>query len=263
VYKRQIEEHIFTDEIRIWSSTPAVPVLPGDTIMGRLAAMENATGAVAQANSDAVWDEALSGHTTPGTAGQILQSCCQGQTGANQLDITIQDTGATPIQGAQVDVYDGGNTTFLSRSHTDINGETAFALDDGTYNLRLWATGYSFTTPVFITITTDMSVTYNGISGIVINPPSTPDLCVIYGYINDAAGQPIGGACVTATPTTPQSVDGAQTADNVIHILTREDGYFEMELVRGAEVRFEVEHTGYSEIKVVPDSPSQDLTTWV
>lgn len=258
-----VEEHIFTDEITIWAGTPAVPVVPGDTVMGRLAAMELASGAVAQANADAAWDEPLAGHLTPGTTGHALASCTTGHVGAWQIDVTIEDLLANAIQGAQVDVYDAGNTQFLARFHTDINGETALALDAGTYNLRIWATGYSFTVPEVLVVTADDSVTYQGTSGIVITPPSAPDLCVIYGYVNDAAGQPIGGACVSATPTLPQVMGDAQAGNRAIHVATREDGYFELELVRSSEVRFQIEDTDYNEVKTVPDAASQLFTTWL
>jgi hypothetical protein len=258
-----IEEHIFTDEIRIWDSTPAVPVLPGDTVMGRLADMENPTGAVDQAIADAVWDEMLLGHTTPGSAGAALQACTAGFVGARQIDVTVEDQVSAPIQGAQVDIYDAANTTFLARFHTDINGEVSLALDDGTYNLRIWATGYSFTVPEVLVVTADDSVTYQGTSGIVITPPSAPDLCVIYGYVNDAGGQPIGGACVAAVPTLPQAVSGSQMGRRSIHVTTQEDGYFELELVRTSEVRFRIEDTDVDEVKTVPDAASQEWTTWV
>jgi hypothetical protein len=257
-----IEQHIFTDEVTIWTGTPVVPVVPGDTVMGRLAAMELPSGAVAQANADANWDEPLAGHTTPGTAGYALAQCTAGLTGAHQIDVTIEDTNSNKIQGAQVDVYDAGNTQFLARFHTDINGLTALALDAGTYNLRIWATGYSFTVPEVLVVTGNASVTYQGTSGIVITPPSAPDLCVIYGYVNDGAGQPIGGACVSAIPTLPQELGNAQAGDRAIHTTTREDGYFELELVRTSEVRFTIENTEYDEIKTVPDAASQLFTTW-
>ena len=96
----------------------------------------------------------------------------------------------------------------------------------------------------------------------MITPPSAPDLCVVYGYVNDSAGQPIAAACVSADPELPQVVSGAQTGDRTIHVQTRENGYFEIELVRGSTVRFQIEGTEYDEVKVVPDAASQDITTW-
>ena len=93
-------------------------------------------------------------------------------------------------------------------------------------------------------------------------PPNTPDPCVIYGYVYDGANQPVGGACVSATPTLPQAFGNAQVGEQAIHTVTREDGYFELQLVRTSEVRVQIESTDYDEIKVVPDAANQDFTTW-
>lgn len=231
-----------------------------DTIVSLLGDMESPTGDVALANAEAIWDTILAPFTTAGSAGKTLASCCQVFAGARQIEITIEDTGGSPIQGAQIDLYDATNTVFLTRIWTDIAGEVNIALDDGTYNLRIWATGYSFTVPESLVVTADASVTYQGATGPTF--PSSPDLCVIYGYVVDGGGAPIGGACVTAEPTTPQAPGGSQAVEYPIHVLTRQDGYFEMELLREMEVRFQIEDTGYDELKTVPDAASQFLGTW-
>lgn len=243
-------------DINIHLGTPAGI----DTVVSLLTDMESATGDVALANAEAVWDTILAPFTTAGSAGKTLASCCQVFAGARQIEITIEDTGGAPIQGAQIDLYDATNTNFLTRVWTDIAGEVTLALDDGSYNLRIWATGYSFTVPEPLVVTADASVTYQGTTGPTF--PSSPDLCVIYGYVVDGGGAPIGGACVTAEPTTPQAPGGSQTVEYPIHVLTRQDGYFEMELLRNMEVRFAIEDTGYDEIKTVPDAASQFLGTW-
>jgi hypothetical protein len=243
-------------DINIHLGTPAGI----DTVVSLLGDMESPTGDVALANAEAVWETILAPFTTAGSAGKTLASCCQVFAGARQIEITIEDTGSVPIQGAQIDLYDATNTNFLTRVWTDIAGEVTLALDDGSYNLRIWATGYSFTVPEPLVVTADASVTYQGTTGPTF--PSSPDLCVIYGYVVDGGGAPIGGACVTAEPTTPQAPGGSQTVEYPIHVLTRQDGYFEMELLRDLEVRFQIEDTGYDEIKTVPDAASQFLGTW-
>lgn len=257
-----VEEHRFSDEIRIWASTPAVPVVGGDTVMGRLAAMESSTGAVALANADATWDEQLSGHTTAGSAGKALADIAAGRTGARQIDITVEDQLAAPIQGVQIDIYDAANTVFLARYHTDINGEVSLALDDGTYYLRFWRSGYSFTTPQALVVTADATPTYQGTSLITVTTPSAPNLCVVFGYVYDAAGVPVAGSCVSATAIVPQAVGGAQSGERVVHTATDTLGYFEIELVRTSQVRFKIEGTDVDSTKTVPDAASQDFTTW-
>ena len=258
-----LEQHIVSDELFIPQASPAVPVLPGDTVMGRLAAMEDSTGAVATANADAVWDEPLVDHQLPGSTGEALGGCCAaGNVGAYQIDITVNDDGGAPIQGCQVDCYDAANTNHLFRTFTDINGQVSVALDAGDYNFRLFASGFSFTVPEPLTVAADAPVTWVGTSLTSLITPSAPDLCVIFGTIRDAMGEPIAGACVEAYAVTPQTLSGIQKGDQVVTTSTDANGWFQLELVRNLVVQFTIEGTAFDFERTVPDLPSQDVTTW-
>jgi len=261
-----IEEHVVSDELFIPSSSPAVPVIPGDTVMGRLAAMEDPLGDVAQANADAVWDEALGAHLLPGSTGEALAQLAAGQVGARQIDITVEDGGSNPIQGATVDVFDITNTVHLFRTYTDTLGQVSVALDDGTYNVRLFASGYAFTVPEVLTVTADAAVTYAGTALGTIIPPTNPDHCIIYGAVDNAAGTPIPGACVEAFADTPQVVAGFQKSERVASTLTDVDGNFQLELVQLTEVRFVITdpdgETVLEILRTVPAQPTQDLASW-
>jgi hypothetical protein len=262
-----IEEHIFSNEIFIPSSSPAPPPVIGETVMGKLKDMEDPTKPVALANADAVWDEPLNDHLLPGSTGEALKQIVLGQIGARQIDIQVEDTGPAPIQGAQIDLYDITNTIFLGvRLYSDINGKTSLAIDDGNYNFRVFASGYSFTVPIPIAVTADIleptPFTIVGTPGFVITPPSAPDLCVIYGTLRDAGGKAIQGACIQAFATTPQVVAGTQKGNPIASVTTDVTGFFELELVRNTEVNIVVEKAGLDIIRTVPDAASQDLTTW-
>lgn len=257
-----VEEHFISDEIYVPVASPAVPVIPGDTVLGRLSAMESSTGVVASANSDAVWDEVLSQHLTPGTTGAALAACSSAHVGAYQIDITVEDNLANPIQGCQVDIYDASNSNFITRVHTDVNGQANVALDASAYSVRLFATGYAFTVPEALVVTADASITFSGTSFINITPPSAPDLCVIFGTVRNAAGRNLSGVCVEAYATTPQVVAGTQKGEKIASVRTDANGYFELELVRGTEVNFEIEDTDFDKVLTVPDQASQDVTTW-
>ena len=257
-----VEQHIVTDELFIPAASPAVPILPGDTVMGRLAAMEDPDGAVAEANADAVWDETLADHLLPGTTGEALAACSAGHVGAHQIDITVKDDGGAPIQGCQVDVYDAANVNHIFRVWTDVNGEVSIALDADNYNVRLFASGFAFTVPEPLAVTGDAAVEFVGTSLTSLVTPSAPDLCVIFGTIRDALGRPISGACVEAYAYTPQTVSGIQKGDRVGTTVTDANGWFQIELVRNAVVQFTIEGTAFDFERTVPDLPSQDVTTW-
>jgi len=262
-----VEEHVFSNELYIPASSPAVPVIPGDTVMGRLADMENATSPVALANADAVWDETLSDHLLPGSTGEALSLVTASFVGARQIDMLVEDTGSIVIQGAQVDLYDQANTTYLGlRKYSDINGKLSIALDDGNFNLRVFASGYSFTTPIPLAVTADVlepnPFVIQGTPGFSITPPSAPDLCVIYGTLRNAGGVAIAGACIQVYAVTPQVVSGVQKGSKIARTTTNVNGYFEIELVRTAEVNIEIEDADIDVERTVPDAASQDFTTW-
>jgi len=254
------EEHIVTDEIIIPASVPAVPVVPGDTVMGRLAAMEDPTTAVPLAMSDAVWDEPLNQHLSSGSTGEALAACTAGTTGSRTVTITIETTGSVPIPGAQIDLYLNGN--FLLRGFTNAAGQLVLALDDNSYTVNIFASGFSFTVPEILLVSGDTNITYQGTGLATITPPSSPNLCVVYGTLRDAAGNPHDGICVEVYGVVPQVVSGIQLTERIASTWTDANGFFELELEREARVAVKAEEASIDSIKDVPDAPSQDLATW-
>lgn len=255
-----VEMHLVSDEVYVPASSPAIPILPGDTVMGRLAAMENPLGDVAQANADAVWDETLADHLTPGSTGAALNAGSCGGVGAYQIDISVEDdTSGDPLPGAQIDVY-RSDDTFLFRVWTDINGERSIGLDAGAYKLLVYANGYTFTVPININVTANAPLLVQGTS--VIPPPAGPELCVIFGTVRNAAGDPIVNACVEAFAIVPQVVGGVQYSEKVASVNTDVNGQFTMPLRRETTVRFVIESTGVDEVRTVPDADTQDIATW-
>lgn len=222
--------------------------------------------ALAQTDADAVgaavWDALLADHDTAATFGAAINNCCATAAGASQVTITVEDTGSNPVQGAQVDIFDSTNTTFLSRHFTDINGDVVIAIDDGTYKVRLWASGYAFTVPETLTVSGDGSVTYQGQSFLSPTPPTTPAHCVIYGQVLDVGGNPIVGAEVEAYAVTPQVGGGYIIGPLIVDTITDSSGYFELELLRNIEVNFKIDDADVDVIKTVPDAPAQWYTTW-
>lgn len=183
--------------------------------------------------------------------------------GARQITIHVQDGAALDIPDVEVSIFNDTNTVFLTRGTTDSNGDFVTGLDDASYNVRLVKAGFTFTVPEPFTVTADATFTFTG-AGVVIIPPSAPNLCVIFGTLVNAAGEDLVGACVQAFAVVdpPQVVAGLQMADPIAEVLTDQDGFFQIELVRNSEVRFVIEEAGFDQIKTVPDLASQDLTTW-
>jgi len=212
--------------------------------------------------ADTVWDEPLASHLIAGSTGEALNNHGSVLSGSKQITLQIRGPLAVPLQGAQIDLYDATNTFFLGRVFTPVSGNVNVALDPGTYSVRLFKSGYSFTVPEVLVVTVDASVTYVGASTVVIVPPSAPNLCAIYGTIRDAAGISIANAHVKAYSVTPQTVGTVQEGDVVACTVTDANGFFRLELERKVEVSFTIETTGLDVIRTVPDLPSQDVATW-
>lgn len=186
-------------------------------------------------------------------------------TGARQITVTVEDQLSVGVPDAIVDIYDAANTVFITRARTNPSGDVVIALDDATYSVRLHKAGFTFTVPETLVVTADASVTFSGVA-FVAPAPSAPNLCVIFGNVDNAAGVPIAGACVEAFAEVEQSVGGFQKSERVASTLTDVDGAFQIELVRTASVRFKItdpdDNVVFEQIKVVPDLASQDLATW-
>lgn len=255
------EIHISTDELFIPSSNPIVPIL-GDTVVGRLEAMEDPTKAVALANADAVWDEPLADHLSVGSTGEALSKCAALLAGSRQVTIHVQDNTTAPVVTAQVDIFDATNTTFIGRVFTNGGGDAVVALNDATYQLRIFASGFTFTVPETIVVVADATFIISGTIQTNIFVPSAPNLCVIFGTLVDASGKDLVGAEVKAFSPNAQAVGGLQLADPLAEATTDQDGFFQIELVRLATVQFTIEKADLDFVREVPDLASQDLTTW-
>jgi hypothetical protein len=186
-----------------------------------------------------------------------------GGTGSNVVTVTVQTAAPLPISGVQVDVYDATNTVFISRQTTDVSGQVTFALDVGTYRVRLFKSGYSFTVPETLVVATDPdSDTYEGTNLITVSAPSAPNLCVVYGVLRDVGGNVHAGSCVEFTSVTPQVVSGAQHSNRLQSVVTDAAGYFEIELERTSVVHVVSEDADIDTELTVPDAASQDFTAW-
>lgn len=101
--------------------------------------------------ADQVWDEAMSGHATAGSAGATLTTAASHSTGAGAITwpytITSSTTGL-PI--ADVDVWvttDLAGSNVIASGRTNASGIATFYLDAGTVYVWRQKTGYTFTNP--------------------------------------------------------------------------------------------------------------------
>ncbi len=117
------------------------------------------TPPTAAAVADAVWDETQSGHTTAGTFGKYIDAQISAienpaGSGSTSCTITVQDAGASPLDGAAVWVSTdaAGSNVIAGTQYTNASGQATFLLDDGSYYAWKQLSGYNFTNPEPFTV---------------------------------------------------------------------------------------------------------------
>lgn len=159
---------------------------------------------------------------------------------------TVQDGDTNAIAGATVMVRDTSGRPIVGRNTTDINGEVVFLLDDGSYSVYVYAGGYAFSNPFSLTVTGDGAATYTGTGdgSFSITPPDSPDVCRVYGFFLDLAGDPIAGVKVSAELTSRSAYVAAATYGTLLaktsaHAVSDADGYWYLDLIPNANLGVE------------------------
>lgn len=122
-----------------------------------------------------------------------LLSHLQDQSGPGDRTVSItlldQDTNA-PISGAWVSVYNSARTFKVAAAFTNSSGVAEVSLYDGNYKVVPSKIGdYTFGVES-LTVSGDTTATYYG-DPFAPSTPSTPGLCVVYGWEYDPSGDAV------------------------------------------------------------------------
>jgi hypothetical protein len=174
-----------------------------------------------------------------------------------------------PVPWASVSIYDETATALICSGSTDTSGRLVVvdgappgvALDDGTYTIKIYKPGYNFAIQA-ITVSEDESFAITGTT-FAPSAPSSPELCVIYGWVRKADGQPATGAKIQAFPLLPSADGGYHISGETVEAIIGTDGKFEIELQKKIRVIFKIPTSKFSVTKTVPDANSQRSDTWV
>jgi hypothetical protein len=236
-------------------------VLPANVYDSLVAGTDNLdVSPSAAAIADAVLDELLADHQGAGSVGAAIDAVAV-PAGLRQITISVVDGVAAPVADVNVAIYDSGNTAMVTRGDTDAGGQLVVNLDDATYKVRLMKGGYTFTTPQTLVVSADASAEYTA-TEYTPTPASSPDLCMVFGTLLDAGGNALEGATVRVRTDAPDAVSGNQLTTGTVEATTDATGYFELELVRNAEVVVSIQAAKYEASKTVPNLASQNLATW-
>jgi hypothetical protein len=119
--------------------------------------------------------------------------------GANSVIIRCkQSSDSTNIAGAQIQVLDSVENSTIGLLNSDSQGRGFFALNNGTYCVRIYKPGWQFTVPETLTVNGNEDVIYYADVFDVGSPPQA-SLCRVYGWIYDINNQPTVGAKIEAS----------------------------------------------------------------
>jgi len=175
-------------------------------------------------------------------------------TGSSTVTITITTSGGTPIQDANVQIWNSTATALVTYGVTNSNGQIQKSVDDGVYKVKVRKGGYSFSDPFDLTVSGDTSQTYTGTT-FVVDPPSEPELCRLYGYLVDGSESAIEDAYVHAvvyeSPTVLED-NVSVISPETITATTSSTGLFTLDLVQGVKFTITIPDIGYRRTISVP-----------
>jgi hypothetical protein len=184
-------------------------------------------------------------------------------TGSNQINFLITDQNSLPVSNVRVTIKNTTSQISLSQGITDINGSLILGLPNGTYNVLFYLPFYTISQPYVLNVTGNMNVP---ISAISFTPASTaPNMCNIYGFLNDISGNPIVGGVVRIKAITnfpfAQNVNTITGKDWSI-TTTDGNGYFVLPAVQNSVIEISIPQCfiSISEFSV-PQQPSLNIAT--
>jgi hypothetical protein len=141
---------------------------------------------------------------------------------------------------------------------------TVFSIEESTtYKLLLSRTLTAFTVPEDLVVAAGpapQSFTFQGTTS-VISPPANPNLCRVYGFLQDLKGSPLAFIAVIAHNLFDVTdINGIGILGSKTDVITDATGRFEMDLVQGATVQIMVQDTDIAIRVEVPAQATANIT---
>lgn len=184
--------------------------------------------------------------------------------GARRLLIrTRQDTDDQEVIGdVLVSVFDAdGDQVILGVRTASSTGNVRLSLPEGTYQVYAYKSLVTFENPETIVVEASDQEQIFTLLGVLLTATVpdgvSPDCCLVYGNVQSLDCQPVAGATVRARLKKPPRVVGSSVILSKEACTTTDaNGNFQISLVRGTTVTFDVSGTNYESTRVVPDSES-------
>ena len=151
--------------------------------------------------------------------------------GANGVVIRCKSSSdQSPVALTQIQVLDSTESSTLGLLTSDSQGRGFFALDNGTFCVRLYKPGWQFTIPETLKVNGNEDTSYYAGAFDPGNPP-LPNLCRVYGWIYDIKNQPVAGAEIEASiKMVPLRYQNIIISPYYQSSVTDDDGYWYLDL---------------------------------
>ena len=189
-------------------------------------------------------------------------------TGSHSVVIRCRDSSdSSAVAFAQIQVLDSTESSTVGLLTSDSQGRGFFALDQGTYLVRLYKPGWQFTVPETLIVTGDEDKTYYAQAFDPGMPPQA-SLCRVYGWIHDINDQPMVGTKIEAgIPTVPLKCQNLLISPYHKSTVTDTEGYWYLDvypncLLSPADTKyiFHVFSPSGTILRLEADVP--DMTSW-
>jgi len=115
-----------------------------------------------------------------------------------------------------------------------------------------------FTPTSGLQVVREIDVVYRDSAGSA--PPTSPQICRVYGYVLDSEGAPKENVGVSAAPLAlPNTVSNMGINRDTVAVKTDVNGYFSISLIQAATVDFSIPEVNYRRTILVPSTDSANL----
>tara|TARA_B100001123_G_C15299476_1_gene1020497 strand:+ start:622 stop:1524 length:903 start_codon:yes stop_codon:yes gene_type:complete len=179
--------------------------------------------------------------------------------GTRAVTLTVND-GTDPVANVSVTVKGDGTNTYFASASTNAAGQVLFSLQDGAYDLYLYAPGYTFTTPTDLTVSGNTTLTISGTAA-TITPPSSAALCRVFLNAVNFSGAAVQNVRIVVENLFQSPVQSLAITVGSAVFVTNAAGHAEFDLVRGGVFRISIGDTPISKQITVPNAATADLLT--
>jgi hypothetical protein len=181
------------------------------------------------------------------------------------VDVHVEDELGNPVPDVLVKVYDEAGAVFFTQAITGTDGKASFLLETLIYSMRFYKFQVGFIQPLHFEVLAAPETNVFDVPAEPFELPlaTDPRLCRCSGFFRDMTGAPSRWLDMHIIPEfDPILLEGAAIVTGERHIRTDENGYVQVDLIRGGNYWVNLEAMGADYLRrlcQVPDAASANF----